>query len=133
MAFDDPAGGTEAKKKGMERAARACNPEWWAFMLAAVVEIARAKPFFFTDDIERLRVQRQGPRTHENRAIGPLMMHAKKQGICEPTDQWAPSSQSVNHRRFMRVWYSHIYQGPKVRRPARRQINDPRQYDMLQG
>lgn len=129
----DPAGGEAAKQDGMERAARACDPDWWAWMLERVTEVARAKPFLFTDDIELLRIQRGGPSTHENRALGPLMRHAQRLGICEPTDQWVPSSQQVNHRRFMRVWYSLIYQGPKVRKPRRKVINDPRQYAMWQG
>jgi hypothetical protein len=133
MSGFNPAAGEAGKVNGMDHAARACNPDWWAFMLAALAEVARKKPFLFTDDIEFIRQTRQGPRTHENRALGPLMREAQKLGICEPTDQWVPSSQGVNHRRFMRVWYSLIYQGPPVRKPRRRKISDPRQYDMWQG
>ena len=104
----DPAGGTAAKRTGMARAARACNPEWWAFMLAACAEVARRKPFFNTDDMERIRQDRQGPRTHENRALGPLMHAAQKLGICEPTDDWVEFAQHDNHRRPMRVWLADL-------------------------
>jgi hypothetical protein len=124
----DPVGGEAAKLDGMRRARRNADPEWWAYMLERVTEVARHKPFLFTDDIERLRMTRQGPSTHENRALGPLMREAQKNGVCEPTDYWVPSSQRVNHRRHMRVWFSLIYQGPKVRRPRRHRPPDPRQY-----
>lgn len=130
---DDPVGGKIAKQIGMERALRAANPLWWQFMMEVARETARAKPFFFTDDLERIRQERQGPTTHENRAIGPLMIAAKNAGYCVPTDRWAESSQRVNHGRFMRVWYSLIYTGPKVKRPRSLKVIDPRQYDFLGG
>lgn len=118
-----------ARAEGMERAAEAANPEWWRWMMQATIEVARRKPFFFTDDMEYLRLTRQGPSTHENRALGPLMTAAKRAGICEPTDHWSPSSQRVNHGRFMRVWYSLLYEGPKVPRPRPVVAPDPRRYD----
>jgi hypothetical protein len=127
----DPVAGKHGRRDGMHRAARAADPAWWAFMLEAAREVARAKPFFFTDDLERLRVNREGPATPENRAIGPLMKEAQKLGICEPTDRWSPSSQKVNHGRYMRVWYSLIYVGPRISRPRRMHVIDPRQYDLL--
>ena len=77
-------------------------------MYRSLVTVARQKPTFFTDDIERVRQAKDGPSTHENRALGPLMKRAHKDLICEPTDQWVPSSQAGNHRRPMRVWRSLI-------------------------
>lgn len=132
MAPFDPVAGESGKQDGMRRAARSADPEWWAFMLQVVREVARAKPFFFTDDLEQIRLNRGGPVTSENRAIGPLMKEVQKLGFCEPTDRWVPSSQKVNHGRYMRVWYSLIYQGPRIARPRRMTVIDPRQYDFLQ-
>lgn len=131
MTFD-PASGVWAKLDGMHRVASAANPEWWQFMAEATVEVARRKPFFFTDDIERLRLERNGPSTHENRAIGPLMKCIQRLGVCVPTDDWVESSQAVNHRRPMRVWRSLIYEGPKRNLPRlpKRMPIDPRQFDM---
>ncbi len=120
------------KNDGMDRAERAANPEWWRFMWAALIETAQRKPFLFTDDLEQIRLSRGGPETHENRAIGPLMREAVKQGVCEPTDHWVASSQRQNHGRFMRVWYSLLYQGPAVKRPKMRRPIDPRQPDLWQ-
>lgn len=127
----NPRAADAAKRHGMAAAAHSANPEWWAFMLDCVVEVARRKPFLFTDDLERLRQARGGPSTSEHRALGPLMMEAKRAGICIPTDHWVPSAQKVNHRRYMRVWYSLIYEGPKVKRPRRRKVIDPRQRDLV--
>lgn len=129
MAFDRGKG-NEARRRGMRNAAQAADPVWWAYMLALVLEVAKRKPYLFTDDIERLRSERGGPTTHENRAIGPLMIAAKKNGWISPVDHWAQSSQVVNHRRHMRVWYSHLYTGPAVRKPRPRKVIDPRQFEM---
>lgn len=131
--FDDPAGGEIAKQIGMERAARGADSLWWQFMIEAAKEVARAKPFFFTDDLERIRRERNGPTTPENRAMGPLMNSARRLGYCVATDRWVASSQRINHCRFMRVWYSLIYVGPKVPRPRSVKVIDPRQYDFLGG
>jgi hypothetical protein len=132
MAKFDPVRGTLAREDAIERVARGCNPDWWVYMLNVGVEVFRSKPFAFTDDMERIRQNRQGPSTPENRAYGPLMRELKKMGVCEPTDQWAPSSQIINHRRFMRIWYSLIYAGPRISRPRRHTVMDPRQYDIWQ-
>jgi hypothetical protein len=127
----DPIGGATGKRNDMDRAERHADPAWWAFMLAAGIEVARRKPRFNTDDMERIRQHRQGPRTHENRALGPLMRELQKQGVCEPTEDWVESSQRGNHRRPMRVWHSLIYIGPvRIPRPRPRRIIDPRQLDM---
>ena len=124
----DAEGGAVDRDAAIAQADEVADPAWKAFMYAGIVEVARKKPFFITDDVERLRIVRQGPRTHENRALGPLMLQAARQGVCLPTDDWVQSAQRVNHRRWMRVWYSLVYEGPRVRRPRHRKLHDPRQY-----
>ena len=95
----------------MQHAEEGADDEWHAFMLAAVREIASRQEYFASDDVERLRVERNGPATHEKRAFGPLIMNAKRAGICTPTTTFDRSTQVVAHRRPMRVWRSLIYQG----------------------
>ncbi len=131
MTTFDPVGGSAAKQDGMDRAERHANPDWWLFMLAAARDVALRKEAYNTDDLERIRQDRQGPRTHENRAMGPLMREAQRLGYCVPTQDWTPSSQRGNHRRPMMTWYSLIYQGAPTRRPRRRKILDPRQLSLL--
>lgn len=123
--------GEDGKQEGMARAAESANPEWWAFMLAAGVEIARRKPRFITDDLEHFRVMHQGPRTHENRAMGPLMLELCRREVCIPTQDWVETQQRQAHKRPMRVWHSLIYRGPPIRWPRRRRIIDPRQLELL--
>jgi hypothetical protein len=117
----------EAAAEGMARAARGANPEWWRYMMELIIEVARRKPYLYTDDIERLRRERKGPETHEQRAMGPLMKWAKDAGIIARTHHLVPG------RWDKRVWFSLIYRGPdRPRRPRRLRIIDPRQYEMLQ-
>jgi hypothetical protein len=99
----------------MDRALEAADEDWAAFMFRAVVNVAKRKEFFYGDDLERYRQQHNGPSTHENRALGPLMLQARRSLICEPTDRWVCSSQSINHRRPMRVWRSLVHVAPSHR------------------
>lgn len=118
------------KELGIKQARQAANPLWWSYMMALGKEICARKLYFTTDDLERLRQERGGPPTHENRAMGPLMLALKTTGICLPVlGDWSPSDQRVNHRRHMQVWQSLIYRGPQKPRPKRRNPIDPRQYD----
>jgi hypothetical protein len=105
----NPAAGEAGKIVGMGRAIRAANPAWLAFIEAAIVAVAKRKPFFFTDDIEQYRLDNNGPTTHELRAMGPAMTRAKRDLVCEPTDHFVPSARKVSHRGPRRVWKSLIY------------------------
>lgn len=129
----DHAAGEALKAEGMAAAERAADEEWKRWFLEAVQEICRRKPYFITDDVELLRRSRSGPRPHEPRAMGPMMLEAWSLGYCEPTQDWVASRQKVNHHRPMRVWWSLLYQGPKLRRPRRRKLLDPRQIDLFSG
>ena len=103
-----------AKRRSMDRALDAANEDWAAFMYRAVVNVAKRKEHFCADDLERYRQQHGGPSTHENRALGPLMHQARKAMICETTDRWVCSSQTINHRRPMRVWRSLVHVAPSL-------------------
>jgi hypothetical protein len=109
MSVFDPVAGEAGKNAGIARAARAANPEWVVFMEAALIEVARRQPFFFTDDVERIRVTRGGPSTHENRAMGAIMQRAQRNGMCEQTPTFVPTHRAVGHYGPRRVWRSRIY------------------------
>lgn len=103
--------GERRRDEGMGRANRAANPAWKACMYECIVVVARRKPFFTSDDVEARRVRIGGPTTHENRAFGPLMMQAQREGICLPTDRFENSRRAMEHARPLRVWQSLVYRG----------------------
>lgn len=120
--------GQHGKLQGMARVYRAANAQWKQCFLECGKEIAQHKPYFYTDDIVYLCRQRHpNASTHDYRAIGPLMRQMARLGYCEKTRQWFPSTQPQNHSRDMRVWWSLLYQGPRVRKPRRQRPLDPRQ------
>ena len=102
----------EAAEEGMNRVSGAANPEWWRYMTALLIEVARSKPYLYTDDLEALRRERKGPETHEQRAIGPLMKAAKKAGIIRRTPHL------ISGRWDERVWASTLYQGARQSPPV---------------
>jgi len=117
----------DAAREGMARAARNADPEWAAYFAALIIEVARRKQYFYTDDVEQLRRERGGPETHEQRAIGPMMRAAADAGVMCRTDSL------VSGRWDKKVWFSLIFEGPnKLNRPPRRirQI-DPRQFELF--
>jgi len=123
--------GEAEKRDGMARAWDNANPYWRLWTIEACKEVCERKPYLTTDEIEMLRLLRNGPITHEKRALGPVMKICEGLGYCVPLDRWWPSDEVTNHRRPKRVWYSLIYRGRKVRRPRARKIIDPRQYELL--
>jgi hypothetical protein len=119
------------KRDGMDRAERHADPHWWQCMLECGRDIAERKQYFNTDDIVFLMRQRHpNATTHEGRAKGPLMSALARLGYCTPTEDWIESRQKICHNRPMRVWYSLIYRGPRLKH-RRRRIIDPRQYPLL--
>ena len=80
-------------------------------MYECIVVVARRKPFFTSDDVELRRARIGGPTTHENRAFGPLMLQAQREGICQPTGRFEASRRRVLHASPRRVWQSLVYRG----------------------
>ena len=68
-------GGKEGKREGMERVAAAADTEWKILMTQLVEQVARELRSFTTDDVFELfyRLKEQ-PRTHDHRAMGPIML-----------------------------------------------------------
>jgi hypothetical protein len=102
-------GGERGKRAGMDQAQEAANAHWWQCMLECGKIIAKRKPYFITDDIVRLcRSRHPNARTHEKRAIGPLMRELCNLGCCVTTNSWIKSTQTQCHRRPMMLWQSLI-------------------------
>jgi hypothetical protein len=130
----DPADGERGKRDGMDRAWRGADPEWKRIILICVLEVAKRKPYFTADDVERYRLANYpNHTTHEHRALGPIMLEAAVLEYCVKTQDWVESTQRINHRRPMRVWWSLAYQGRKrYYRPPPRKPLDPRQISLFE-
>lgn len=80
--------------------------EWKDAALWAVYETAAAKVTFTADDVwERIPLHLH---THDNRALGPVMVRAAKNGWIEATDRVQRTSRASNHARPLAVWRSNL-------------------------
>jgi len=74
--------------------------------------IALAKRKFTTDDVWEKIEQSSLETPREPRIMGPVMMEAKKDGICTQTDEFKRSTRvNHNHGRPLRIWSSRIFGG----------------------
>jgi hypothetical protein len=74
----------------------------------AVMQLALRKPEVTADDVwdvlDGLNVG-----THENRAMGPVMRRAAKDGIIERTDRTVKTRRPTRNNGDVRVWQSRIF------------------------
>ena len=47
--------------------------------------------------------------THDDRALGGIMVRLKREDIIAPTHTFAPSGKGKNHNRPIRIWRSLVY------------------------
>lgn len=99
-----------AKADGMALVEKGANPKWIAFMEICLVEVARAKQTFTSDDVFRYAASKpDAPATRDRRAFGPIMMRAIKQGVCVRANTAPiPSSRRSLHASPRQVWRSLI-------------------------
>jgi hypothetical protein len=100
----------EARRRdGIERADQHADPQWLAEAAAAIRLMAELNREFIIDDVWATVGLR---RPHESRAMGAVVVRAKRDGIIAPTDRTRPSNSS--NRSPMRVWRSLVYKGPRA-------------------
>lgn len=78
---------------------------WIDYARWVVTEVARANEFFISDAVWEAGL----PKVSESRALGAVMVWAKREGIVEPTDRFRTSTQKGCHRQQRREWHSLIY------------------------
>ena len=111
--IDDIEGAREDRDEAIARAEKHANPAWATAVMEIIKEVAQTQEYFSTDDVERLRITRQKPSTHEKRAMGPIMRNAwKAGGYCTPTKTWVQSQHRECHGRPKRLWASLLYKAP---------------------
>jgi hypothetical protein len=98
-----------AKEDGMRRAEQHAAGQWSADMYDLVVEVAGKSAFFTSDDVFELASARGAAPTHDNRAFGPVMNRAARDGICQKANA-APvnSRRKSRHSCPLAVWMSLI-------------------------
>lgn len=104
LASPDPAAARAATQEAIERVDRAADPDWKAAAQNAVRLVAARQEIFTPDDIWTLVVKPSEPR-----ALGPVMLRAKRDGICEPTGQLVKSKMATQHQNVITEYRSLIY------------------------
>ena len=87
--------------------AEAGATEWWLdYALGVVRSVAKRQELLTTDDIWRDMVHQGDQESGEPRALGAVMLRAKREGLIAPTAMHKDSERAVCHGRPLRVWRS---------------------------
>lgn len=82
------------------------SPEGWiAFARYVVEQVARTNATFISDAVWEAGLGK----TSNARALGPVMIWARKEGLIAPTGEFRKSAQAGCHGMPRRVWRSLIY------------------------
>lgn len=93
-----------ARDDAIDRVDQAADPAWKDAALAAVRRVAARQVELITDDVWA----ELGDGPAEPRAMGPVMLAARRLGLVEPTDRTRQADRVVNHARPQRIWRSLI-------------------------
>lgn len=97
------------KQAAMQQAEDHADKAWLDLMLKLTRVVALTHAEFTTDDIMILYESiHDAPKTHEPRALGPVMKKAAQAGYCRKTNTVAKSVRRSNHNRPLAVWASLI-------------------------
>lgn len=97
----------EATERGIQEGLDHAHEQWKRMAIGVLYEVAQTRETFTVNDVRAI-VKLSTLRTHDNRAMGGVMQHGKKEKWIEPTGQSIPSV--VGHRVHIQVWRSNIYQ-----------------------
>lgn len=99
--------GDQLRDEGIERSYRAADEEWKRLAALALRRVARFREKFTTDAIWAILDREGVARPREPRAMAGVLMKAKAEGICVPTDDPRVNSTRPEHHSFpLRVWRS---------------------------
>jgi hypothetical protein len=105
-------GADAAKREGMQRAWENADETWKRVMYDLLLQTARSKQEFTTDEIfVRYYALGNPPQTDDDRALGPLMALAVKNGICRKIGP-VSSRRRSRHKGFTTLWRSRIFGKP---------------------
>jgi hypothetical protein len=107
----DPIEARAARDEAVAQVDENANEAWRAFMQQCLVWVAQTLPRLTSDDVQEFAARYpERPRTHENRAFGPIMSWGLKNKIIVPANVAPiPSRRKSLHASPRRVWDSLIY------------------------
>lgn len=82
------------------------NPSWVLYARHVIEHVARTNATFIVDAVWEAGLGKPS----EARAIGAVLVWAKRERLIEPTDDFLPSAQPGCHRVPRRVWRSLVFQ-----------------------
>lgn len=94
----------EETRRAITQVEENADDGWKDQALAAVEKVCRSRYDFISDDIWELG---ELDSTREDRALGPVLIKAKKLNLCVKTDRVRPSKRS--HLSGKPVWRSLLY------------------------
>lgn len=100
----------EGGRKGMEQAYRAADPEWKAMAFAVLNDVALRIAGFTVDDVSRSLKNHSDLITHDDRALGGVMMGGKRLGWIDQRGDYTPSVRDTRHGTHTIIWRSLIYE-----------------------
>lgn len=101
-----PANGSLAE--ALARVNRNASPDFMTEAKAVCEVVAHHMEEFTSEDV----LERVEAETHDNRAMGPVMLWAKNQGLIEKTERFSVYRKESNHQQDTRIWRSLVYKAP---------------------
>ena len=97
------------KADALERVETNANAEWLIAAYEAVRHVARTRREFTSAEVLAI-LDATEITTHDKRALGPVMLKAKRLGLATPTGVFRTNTTNPNHHGNPdRVWRSEIY------------------------
>jgi hypothetical protein len=97
-----------AKEEAIALVASGMNPEWCDDALIAIKNLALREDEFTTDKVWEELGTFSTAATPEPRAMGAVMVKARKLGYVVPTNTYLNSSRVSCHNRPLRIWKSNL-------------------------
>ncbi len=97
--------GAKARDDAIDRVETNADPNFKYLAYKAGCDLAsRGQPFTSADIRDYLQRRHPKVKTHDDRALGPVMRRLQGHGVIEPTGQYVPQPRARNHCRPLREW-----------------------------
>ncbi len=96
-----------ARDAAMDEAEENAYERWKRVALETIRQVALQKDFFTVDEVQEL-LQTRNVETHEGRAMGPMMLNARRLGWIETTHKTVQTTQKHCHASPTTLWRSRL-------------------------